>query len=219
MQSPTGSYVFAIGTDIYVSPNAHRGPTSTELQQLNERFSDPLLPTDGLHLRYASNRFPYLAFSMPHARYKSTLLKPLDFSKRSLPIKMIGGQYCLDPAVAASWAELELNLGILASKLFSAYIPHLDVEFEVFPPPRDYGYHRGRHTEDGMRRAALRAQKAFAPLMAMCSYAIAMSPDFTEPAPAWVAHLSNSGAHPRWLQELCRTPSSISQSKATAQAA
>lgn len=52
----------------------------------------------------------------------------------------------------------------------------------------------------------MRARTAFAPLIAMCSYAIAMSPQFTEQAPAWVDFLGKNGAHPRWLQELRRTP-------------
>lgn len=206
MQSTTGPFVFVIGKDIFVSPNVQRGPTWTELQQLDEMFSDPLLPSDALHLRFASNRFPYLAFAMPHARYKSTILKPLDYSKYSLPIKMIGGQYCLDPAVAESWAELEMNLAILVSKLLGRYTPHMDIEFEAFPRPADYGYSRGRHTEDGMRKAAMRGRKAFAPLIAMCSYAVAMTPKFTEEAPEWVDYLGKNGAHPRWLQELRRTP-------------
>lgn len=205
METAKGPFVFAVDNDIYVSPNVQRPPTSTELQHLDVIFSDPLMPNDAMHLRYASNRFPYLAFTLPHARYQATILKPLAYTKYTLPIKMIGGQYCLEPKVAESWRELELNLRLLASKLFDRYCPWMPVEFEVFPFPGDYGYDKGRHTEDWMRRGAMRARKAFAPLMAMCSFAIAMTPNFTEEAPAWVEYLSKNGAHPRWLQELRRT--------------
>lgn len=33
-----------------------------------------------------------------------------------------------------------------------------------------------------------------------------MSPKFNEDAPAWAEYVANNGAHPRWLQELRRTP-------------
>lgn len=151
MQAPSPPRVFVIDKDIYVSPNANRGPTATDLERLGEAFSDPLLPNDTLHVRYASNRFPYLAFMMPHTQFKSTLLRPLDYTRYTLPLKMTGGQYGLAPVVAESWAELESNLGMLAAKLLAKYTPHVTVDFERFPPPRKYGYHIPRHTEDGMR--------------------------------------------------------------------
>lgn len=199
-------FVFEVDSNIYVSPNVQRPPTAAELLQMDAPFSDPLLPTDALHLRYADNRYPYLGFTMVHARYHSTVLKPLNHTQSNLPIKMRGGQYCLDPAVVASWDEVELNLRTLASKLFARYRPLMPPDYDLFPFPGDYGYARGRHTEDGMRRAAMRARKAFAPLIALCSFAIAMTPEFTNPAPAWVQFLSDNGAHPRWLQEFTRSP-------------
>lgn len=202
----TSSFVCVVGNDIFVSPNVQRPPSTAELQQLDAQFSDPLLPTDALHLRYADNRFPYLGFTMPHAHYNSTILQPLRHSKATLPICMLGGQYCLDPALVASWDELELNLRTLASKLLSRFRPMVPPYFELFPFPGDYGYARGRHTADGMRRAGMRARKAFAPLIAYCSFTIAMSPNFTNPAPQWVEYLGKNGAHPRWLQEFLRTP-------------
>lgn len=201
-----GPFVFSVAGSILVSPNMQRPPTPTEMQHLDADFSDPLLPTDALHLRYATNRFPYLGFTIPDARYRTTILRPLNYTKRSIPVIMVGGQYCLPRAVAASWQELELNLRTLAGKLFHRYCPYMPIYWEMFPFPSDYGFDQGRHTEDGMRRAALRARKAFAPLIAMCSYAIAMSPKFNEPAPDWADYLTKNGAHPRWLEELRRTP-------------
>lgn len=202
----TSPFVFAVGNDIFVSPNVQRPPTTAELQQLDAQFSDPLMPTDALHLRYADNRFPYIGFTMPHAHYNSTILQPLHHSEATLPICMLGGQYCLTPALVASWDELELNLRTLASKLLSRFRPLMPPYYEVFPFPGDYGYARGRHTANGMRRAGMRARKAFAPLMAYCSFAIAMTPNFMNSAPEWVDYLGKNGAHPRWLQEFIRTP-------------
>lgn len=206
MNQPNGPFVFNVQGTIFVSPNVQRPPTPTELQHLDVVFSDPLLPTDALHLRYATNRFPYLAFTMPHTGFRSTILRPLNYTKDAMPVIMLGGRYCLPQPVAASWLELELNLRTMAAKLFARYCPLMPAYWEMFPFPSDYRYDQGRHTEDSMRRAAIRARKAFVPLMAMCSYAIAMSPKFNEPAPDWANYLATSGAHPRWLEELRRTP-------------
>lgn len=200
------SFVFAVGRDIYVSPNVPRPPSAGELSQLDVQFSDPLLPSDAMHLRYADDRFPYLGFVMPDAPYTSALLRPLHCTRNTLPIRLLKGQYCLDPGLAASWDELESNLRILASKLFEHFSPGLPWNFEAFPFPEDCGYRRGRHTEDGMRRAAMKARKAFGPLIALCSFAVAMTPQFTQEAPEWLLCLSKNGGHPRWLQELQRTP-------------
>lgn len=202
----TPPFVFEIGNDIYVSPNVQRPPSATELQGLDAHFSDPLLPTDALRMRFVDNRYPYLGFTMPHARYTSTVLEPLRYAKHTLPICMKGGRYCLDPSLAESWGELEVNLRTVAGKLFARWRPLMPLDYDLFPFPGDYGYAQGRHTEDGMRRAAMRARKAFAPLIALCSFAIAMTPKFTEAAPAWLEFLGNVGAHPRWLQEFARTP-------------
>lgn len=75
------------------------------------------------------------------------ILKPLNYSRYSLPIKMTGGQYCLEPAVVASWNELEINQGMLVAKLLAQYTPHLMLDFESFLPPHKYSYHKPRHTE------------------------------------------------------------------------
>lgn len=202
----TPPFVFSIGNDIYVSPNTPRPPSATELQRLDAHFSDPLLPTDAFHMRFADNRYPYLGFTMPHARYNSTVLAPLRYVKDTLPIVIKEGQYCLDPALAESWNELEVNLRTVAEKLFARWRPLMPADYDIFPFPGDYGYARGRRTNDGMRRAAMRARKAFAPLIALCSFAIAMTPKFTDAASAWLDFLGNNGAHPRWLQEFARTP-------------
>lgn len=118
---------------------------------------------------------------------------------------MSGGQYCLPQSVTESWRELELNLRTLASKLFTQYCPLMPVYWENFPFPSNYGSDRGRYMEDGMRWAVMRARKAFTPLMAMCSYAITISPKFNESAPQWADYLAKNGAYPRWLEGLRRT--------------
>lgn len=110
MNQHNGPFVFNVQGTIFVSPNVQRPPTPTELQKLDVDFSDTLLPTNALHLRYATNRFPYLGFTMPHAGFRSQILMPLNYTKSSMPVIMSGGQYCLPRPVAESWRELELNL-------------------------------------------------------------------------------------------------------------
>jgi hypothetical protein len=43
---------------------------------------------------------------------------------------------------------------------------------------------------------------AFVPLMALCSYAISLTPRFTEENPPWVTKLMEKGIHPEWVQLL-----------------
>jgi hypothetical protein len=48
----------------------------------------------------------------------------------------------------------------------------------------------------------MNAQDAFVPLMALCLYAISLTPDFTTENPSWVAKLEEMGIHPEWVQLL-----------------
>jgi hypothetical protein len=87
-------------------------------------------------------------------------------------------------------------------ELFKAVEALHTLEFRVFRRPSQYGYLNIFNKRHQSVRCCMNARDAFIPLMALCSYAISLTPDFTAENPSWVAKLQEMGIHPEWVQLL-----------------
>jgi hypothetical protein len=195
-------HVRAVGPHIFVSPNSLAFPI-LPLPNISktEMYNDPL-PHEGSAFRWSLDGYPQLPYCLKHPRYQGALLERLAFTFRSLPIDFDRGRYELSQNVQTLWHSLENCLIAATWELFRAANVMHHLSFQPFRYPSEYGYRRTYINKKQTRRLALMARDAFVPLMAMCSYAISLTPDFNTDNPSWVAKLEEVGIHPEWVEQL-----------------
>ncbi|KAF7964826.1 hypothetical protein HWV62_2643 [Athelia sp. TMB] len=194
---------------LYVTPNA-KAPPNAPLLTMQSPFSEPPSPVESLTLRASSNKYPFLGFTMTSVRYSHVLLSRLDHTFRSLPVVYRRGEWFLEDKVARQWEDLECSLIDISNFLFNHFQIMLPADVAFFPFPSSYGFARGRPHEDQMRRGAMKARAAFGPLMALCSYLIALTPLSTAEHPPWVASLTDREGlikiPPAWVDDFRSSP-------------
>ena len=164
-------------------------------------YDDPS-PHEGTAFRWSLDGYPQLPYCLKSPRYQGALLERLAFTFRSLPIVFDRGRYELAKNVQFLWHSLEKCLIAATLELFKAAEVLHHLSFASFKYPSEYGYLRTFINKKQIRRLALMARDAFVPLMAMCSYAISLTPEFNTNNPPWVAKLEEAGIHPEWVEQL-----------------
>jgi hypothetical protein len=192
--------ITSVEAHILVSPNA---PDIFELpvgMSKNDTPSEPR-PSDATTFRWSLNPFPQLPYCLKYPRYQGPLLQRLAYTFNTLPLEWDYG-WSLSPSVAESWQSLETCLETATVALFNAVGALHLLEFRVFRRPSQFGYSRKFRKSDQSRRCCINGRNAFVPLMALCSYAISITPNFTNENPPWVGKLEEMGVHPEWVQLL-----------------
>ncbi|KAF7983368.1 hypothetical protein HWV62_22357 [Athelia sp. TMB] len=191
---------------LFVTPNA-KGPPPAAFAELELSINDPPSAQESLKLRLSSNKYPFLGFVMVKPRYSHILLQRLNYTFNNLPVSVQNREWVLDGDLVRQWAELECSLIEITNFLFNRFQVMLPVDVDFFPFPSSYGFAHGRPNEVQMRKVAMKARAAFGPLMALCSYMIALTPSFTIENPPWAASLSDIKGSikipPAWLTEFC----------------
>ncbi|KAF7977004.1 hypothetical protein HWV62_4936 [Athelia sp. TMB] len=194
---------------LYVSPNVKAAPNAT-LLAMQSPFSEPPSPAESLMLRVSSNKYPFLGFTMTSVHYSHVLLTRLNHTFRSLPIVYRRGEWFLEENVVRQWEDLECSLIDISNFLFNHFQIMLPADVAFFPFPSSYGFARGRPHEHQMRRGAMKARAAFGPLMALCSYLIALTPLSTAEHPPWAASLMDRDGliriPPAWVDDFRSSP-------------
>jgi hypothetical protein len=194
-------HVFAVRNHVFVSPN------STDLPDLPVAFSKDALPNDplpneGTSLRWSVDAFPFLPFGLQSPRYHGPLLQRLSYRPGNIPVQFLNDVWILSRKFARQWQLLENCLISVTRILFLAANVTVPVGFKWFKPPSEYFYLQTSDTRQQMIERVMNARDAFIPLMAICSYAIAFTPNFTHASPPWTAKLREEGIHPEWVSML-----------------
>jgi hypothetical protein len=114
----------------------------------------------------------------------------------------------LDPVVLTQWVRLEVGLNVvihLLKKRDECKKGWRVLDQEKIPQPHWFGYNKTFRSEDQARRSILKSRRAFATLIAMCSYTIALCDGSYFNPPTWVTHLA-TWVHPGWLEDLRSSP-------------
>ncbi|KZP13410.1 hypothetical protein FIBSPDRAFT_692578, partial [Athelia psychrophila] len=100
------------------------------------------------------------------------------------------------------WQDLEVALATITQEILQFSKVTLPLEWEWFPLPSKYNYQCGHLGVEKFKKSIMLARDAFMPLMAICSFAIAMTQNFRDTNPPWVQRLLDIGVHPSFVQEL-----------------
>lgn len=201
-------YVIAFGSHVLVSPNAPAITTLPSIDVNQHRFDDYATPRDATTLRCSLNLYPHLAYCLMWPLYREPLLQRLSCSRRTIPLEYIRTCWEMPKDLAYSWWSLEECLAAVANELltwvrFPNYTgPPKNFGIMFFPKPSSFGYRRAFFNRAVCVRCCIRSRDAFIPLMALCSYAISLTPSFTDENPSWVQRLEERGIHPEWIQSL-----------------
>ena len=155
------------------------------------------------------NFYPFLPYCTVWPLYQGPLLQRLACSRRTLPIEFTRNScWAMSPSLSYSWWSLEVCLKAIANELLTWVDnpnhsgPPKDFGHKFLPTPSDFGYRRVFLKRQQCVRCCLTSRDAFVPLMALCSYAISLTPSFTDENPPWVKRLEGQGIHPEWIQSL-----------------
>jgi hypothetical protein len=94
-----------------------------------------------------------------------------------------------------SWQSLKVCLEAATVKLFNAVGALHSLDFCVFWRPSQYGYLNLFNKRPQCIQCCMNSRDAFVPLMALCSYAISLTPNFTAENASWVAKIEEMGIH------------------------
>ncbi|KZP19850.1 hypothetical protein FIBSPDRAFT_892431 [Athelia psychrophila] len=100
------------------------------------------------------------------------------------------------------WQNLEVALVAITQELLQFSRVTLPTDWQWFPLPSKYNYQCGHLGKEKFLRSILLARDAFIPLMAHCSFAIAMTREFRKENPPWARRLMDIGIRPSFVQEL-----------------
>lgn len=188
-----------------VSPNMNSLP-STPLDQIPYEFSEFPFPSETKTIRLSHNQYPFLGFVVANVRWEGTLLERLHLPPR-IPLEQDNGQWRFNKDLARRWNRLEMGLKGIPQALGDHFELLFPSEIGAFRGPESHGYMKSRSTAKAMVTAILRSRDAFLPLMAYCSYVIALSPKVhATPYPPWMRHLVDIGIDPQWVQYLKHSP-------------
>jgi hypothetical protein len=193
-------FVTAIGPDVLVSPNSSALIKPPYNMSRIDMADDPS-PYEGATLRWSLNSMPQLGYCLQSPRYQGPLLQRLAYTPSTLPIVYDYG-WRLSRNVADSWWSLEECLLAITVELFTSASVFHSLDFAYFRKPSQYGYRRAFTKRHRARNCCMNAHDAFVPLMALCSYAISLTPSFTDENPKWVSKLEEKNIHPEWIQML-----------------
>jgi hypothetical protein len=198
---PPRPHITAEGTHVLVSPNSSRIIELPHHLSKIDLCTDYPDPSEATTLRWSMNPYPQLAYCLTSPRFQGPLLQRLAYTRRTLPVIWDGRIHFwgLSPDVLYLWWSLEMCLICVARELFSSTTA---LHSQTFQVPSDYGYCRPHGKRDRAVRCSMRAHDAFVPLMALVSYAISLTPSFTDENPPWVAKLIERGIHPEWVEML-----------------
>lgn len=196
---------FFLGGVIITSPNAPL-PQVVDEKAMGQIFSDPPFPRECREVRFSSNAYPWLAFAPKKPQWRGKLFGALACNKHTIEannwIVRKRHRWCLKDGIYEDWVALEVALGNVAQDLLSFSGVALPLDFAWFPMPSRYNYHHGDHGKEKFIKSILLARDAFLPLMAVCSFAIAMTSDFTSANPPWSRRLTDKGIPPSFIDEL-----------------
>lgn len=145
---------------------------------------------------YALPSLPETGFALKTNTTNDSLLCRLSFDGNRLPIVRAGTRYMLEPAVVASWRELEKGLLWIMNTLFestsSVLARQLQPRVDWFYPS-SYRYHEWHGSHGAALRTAILAQRSLYLVAARCSMIIAI----------WeVEKDSESTSVPHWIRTL-----------------
>jgi hypothetical protein len=148
---------------------------------------------DTQSLQWGFVKYPFLGFIPKTPVYEGPLLDRLAYNYRTIPIEKVqteGGQgWHLSPDLQGRWHRLECGLCTATCHLLSYWT---SLNYRFYPMPSIFGYGRVWESESTARHKAILSRDAFLPLLAMCSWSIAM-------------HLPRNGHYqtdPKWIQLL-----------------
>ncbi|KZP05288.1 hypothetical protein FIBSPDRAFT_766062, partial [Athelia psychrophila] len=169
-------------------------------------FGDPPYPRECRDLRFFSNAYPWLAFTPTTPRYQGTLLGRLACSKNSLVpkgwVEFRRHTWFMEDRIYEGWQNLEVALAAITQELLHFSGVTLPRDWQWFPLPSKYGYQCGHFGKEKFLKSVLLARDAFVPLMAHCSFAIAMTREFRKENPPWARRLLDIGVRPSFVHEL-----------------
>ncbi|KZP03037.1 hypothetical protein FIBSPDRAFT_769562, partial [Athelia psychrophila] len=175
---------------------------STPLDQIHHEFNGRPLPSEARTIRLSHNKYPFLGFVATNVRWEGALLERLRLPSR-IPLDQEDGKWIFKKNLACRWNRLEIGLVGLLQALGDHFQLVFPVEIGAFPGPISHGYMQPRASAKHMVTAILRARDAFLPLMAFCSYVIALTPNVhATPYPPWMRHLVDRGVDPQWVQNV-----------------
>jgi hypothetical protein len=108
----------------------------------------------------------------------------------------------LCPEVAKQWQLLESHLIAATEHIFTEANVRHTPGFTWFRTPSAYFYLKRFNTCQRMVECAMSARDAFLPLMAICSYAISLTHNFTVESAPWGIMLQAKGLRPEWVKML-----------------
>jgi hypothetical protein len=197
---PPDRHVFAYGDHIFVSPNSPDAPVIDNLTAFV--IDEDTAPRCVRSLRYSNNAYPFLGYIPTSLRYSGPLLQRLSYSNRTLPIVRERSFWRLSPTVVTQWSQLETALQSIIKTLLKASRVLLPLDFQWFKQPSAFGYQQAFPSDKTLRRLVFKSRDAFIPLLALCSFAISMTPNFTLENPPWAQVLERNAVHPQYIQEI-----------------
>ncbi|TCD65770.1 hypothetical protein EIP91_002209 [Steccherinum ochraceum] len=194
---------------VFTSPNVTYPPTNFEdgSKLMPARLSLPELRWP----RSAYPEYPQLAFCLARPDWSGPLLDRLDLTYGTAPVEKINGSYHMKVSLQQSWISLESALLWMGrTLLLDARAQNralLGLDFVEFRLPSTYGYGSAYDNDHDCRRSIVRSRNAFIPLMALCSYAIAVyhadgGLSWRHSFPDWAQALVARGAGHDWVSDI-----------------
>ena len=163
-------------------------------------------PKDVRTVQWSMNVFPHLAYVPTTVRFDGPLFLRLAYDRCTLPLKRDHGCWKLAKSVAESWQQLEQCLLYVMDALIQKSRVLLPLEYTNYPLPQNKGYLSSHWEERFAIKCALSSRNSFVPLMAKCSFAIALISGEESPfasTPSWIEYLRGThNLHPEWLEQL-----------------
>ena len=198
--SPRPRHVFAADDSIFVSPNSSTLPPRPTVPTIG--LPNNPLPSESSILRWSTDTYPYLPYCLQSPRYSGPLLQRLSYRASNIPVKCVDGMWRLCPKVVQQWQSLEKCL-ISATKIIFTETGVTGTQDHLwFRTPAEYLYQQQFDTHRRMVGCTMRSRDTFVPLMAICSYVISCTPNFTHSPPPRSAMLRAKGLHPEWVNML-----------------
>ncbi|KAF7978401.1 hypothetical protein HWV62_803 [Athelia sp. TMB] len=200
---PTTLKTFYCDGQIITSPNADL-PEVVDHIAMGRMFNEPPFPGECREVRFSSNTYPWLGFVPKYPQWQGNLFGKLACNKhtvRSL-VEWRKHTFYLNDEVYQYWRQLEGSLVHVVNELIAYSGVALPLDFSKFPLPSEYNYREGHAGLDKFIKSIMLARDAFLPLMALCSFAIAMTAGFRQDNPLWTQRLVQRGCHTSFVEEL-----------------
>lgn len=169
---------------------------------------DVHVPRDASKIRWHANMSQHLPYIACHPNFDNPILQCLICTYRTVSIKQNGGWHFLDPEIQDKWLRLEKSLLWMANTLLSGSRANLPLGFDPGPLPTSCGYLNNHAEERFARHCAIKSRDAFVPLMALCSWSIALVGNSMamNKVPRWVDMLqANPTVLPSWIEDLAHS--------------